>query len=104
MSAELEFSPAMVFTMAVAFVGISFFMGMLVHSALIYEDKVNLKRDSKRAWILSMAAGAGITGCLFMDITMFYTKSPIPLINYIEYDVLIFTCSNDDNYLILQMD
>ena len=66
MKAGLEFSPVMIVIMVLSFLGISFFMGMLVHSSLIYEDKENLKRDSKKAWILSMTAGTGITGWMFV--------------------------------------
>ena len=66
MNAGLEFSPVMLVVMILAFIGVSFFMGMLVHSSLIYEDKENLKRESKKAWILSMTAGTGITGWMFI--------------------------------------
>ena len=66
MKAGLEFSPVMVFVMFLSFLGVSFFMGMLVHSSFIYEDKRNLKRDSKKAWILSMTVGTGITGWMFI--------------------------------------
>ena len=48
------------------FFGVSFFMGMLIHSSFMYEDKQNLKQDSKKAWILSMTAGVGITGWMFV--------------------------------------
>ena len=65
MKVGLEFSPVMIFVMILAFMGISFFMGMLVHSSFIYDDKENLKRNSKKAWILSMTAGTGITGWMF---------------------------------------
>ena len=40
-------------------------MGMLVHSAWMYEDKNNIRSGSKKAWILSMVAGTGITGWMF---------------------------------------
>ena len=66
MNAGLEFSPVMLVVMILAFIGVSFFMGMLVHSSLLYEDKENLKRDSKKAWVLSMTAGTGITGWMFI--------------------------------------
>ena len=66
MKVGLEFSPVMIFVMILAFMGISFFMGMLVHSSFIYDDKENLKRNSKKAWILSMTAGTGITGWMFI--------------------------------------
>ena len=66
MKVGLEFSPVMIFVMIPAFMGISFFMGMLVHSSFLYDDKENLKRNSKKAWILSMTAGTGITGWMFI--------------------------------------
>ena len=66
MRMELDFSPFMVVILALSFLGISFSMGMLVHSALMYEDTNNLKRDSKRAWVLSMIAGTGITSWMFL--------------------------------------
>jgi len=62
----LEFSPIMVLVLLLSFFGISFFMGMLIHSSFMYEDKQNLKRDSKKAWILSMTAGVGIAGWMFL--------------------------------------
>ncbi len=61
----MEFTPFMFAIMALSFVCISYFMGMMIHASFIYEDKKNLKKDSKKAWILSMAAGLGITGWLF---------------------------------------
>ena len=61
----MEFSPFMIFIMFLSFLGISYFMGMLVHSSLMYEDKRNLKKDSLKAWILCMAAGTGITLWMF---------------------------------------
>lgn len=66
MKIGLEFSPIMVLVMIFSFFGISFFMGMLIHSSFMYEDKQNLKQDSKKAWILSMTAGVGITGWMFV--------------------------------------
>ena len=66
MNAGLEFSPIMIVVMILSFLGVSFFMGMLVHSSLLYEDQENLKRDSKKAWVLSMTAGTGITGWMFV--------------------------------------
>ena len=62
MNSGLDFSPSMIFIMVLSFLGISFFMGMLVHSSFLYEDKGNLKQNSKKAWVLSMAVGIGITG------------------------------------------
>ena len=66
MKVGLELSPIMVLVMIFSFFGISFFMGMLIHSSFMYEDKQNLKQDSKKAWILSMTAGVGITGWMFV--------------------------------------
>ena len=66
MKAGLEFSPVMLVVMILAFIGVSFFMGMLIHSSLMYEDKKNLKRNSEKAWILSMTVGTGITGWMFI--------------------------------------
>ena len=40
-------------------------MGMLIHSSFMYKDKQNLKRDSKKAWVLSMTPGEGIVGWMF---------------------------------------
>ncbi len=61
----MEFSPFMIFIMSLSFLGISYCMGILVHSSLMYEDKRNLKKDSLKAWILCMAAGTGITLWMF---------------------------------------
>ena len=66
MKIGLEFSPIMVLVLLLSFLGISFFMGMLIHSSFMYEDKQNLKRDSKKAWVLSMTAGVGIVGWMFL--------------------------------------
>ena len=66
MRTELEFSSFMMVILALSFLGISFSMGMLVHSAFMHKDTSNLKRDSKRAWMLSMVAGTGITGWMFL--------------------------------------
>jgi len=41
-------------------------MGMLIHSSFMYEGKQNLKQDSKKAWVLSMTAGMGIVGWMFL--------------------------------------
>ena len=66
MKVGLEFSPIVVLVLLLSFFGISFFMGMLIHSSFMYEDKQNLKRDSKKAWVLSMTAGMGIVGWMFL--------------------------------------
>lgn len=61
----MEFTPFMISIMIFSFLGISYFMGMLVHSAFMYEDKNNMKRDSRMSWVLCMVAGTGITGWMF---------------------------------------
>ncbi|MCA9483102.1 MAG: hypothetical protein KC553_05165 [Nitrospina sp.] len=61
----MEFSPVMITVIILAFFAISFFMGMMVHSSVMYEDKPNLDRNSKKAWALCMVAGVGITGWMF---------------------------------------
>ena len=43
MTAGLEFSPVMTIVMILSFLAISFFMGMLLHSSLVYDGKENLK-------------------------------------------------------------
>ena len=66
MRVGLELSPVMLLILFLSFFGISFFMGMLIHSSFMYEDKQNLKRDSKKAWVLSMTVGVGIAGWMFL--------------------------------------
>ncbi len=61
----MEFSPFMIFIMFLSFLAISYFMGMLVHSAFMYEDKNNMKSNSRISWVLCMIAGTGITGWMF---------------------------------------
>ncbi len=61
----MEFTPSMISIMAFSFLAISYFMGMLVHSAFMYEDKNNMKKDSRMSWVLCMVAGTGITGWMF---------------------------------------
>ena len=61
----LEITPSIILILAFSFFAMSYFMGMLVHSAWMYEDKKNIKRDSKQASALCMAAGTGITGWMF---------------------------------------
>ena len=61
----MEFTPFMIIVMVFSFLAISYFMGMLVHSAFMYEDKNNMKRDSRMSWVLCMIAGTGITGWMF---------------------------------------
>ncbi|MBI4389960.1 MAG: hypothetical protein HY580_07250 [Nitrospinae bacterium] len=61
----MELTASMVLVLFLSFLAISFFMGMLVHSAFVYEDKNNLKKDSKKAWVLCMSAGTGITFWMF---------------------------------------
>ena len=73
MKVGLEFSPIMVLVLLLSFLGISFFVGMLIHSSFMYEDKQNLKRDSKKAWVLSMTVGVGIVG--WMSLYGYYVNS-----------------------------
>jgi hypothetical protein len=61
----LEFTPFMLGTLFIAFLFISYFMGMLIHSAWMYEDHPKMDRNSRKAWVLCMAAGTGVTGWLF---------------------------------------
>ncbi len=65
MGGKMEFTPFMFAVMIIAFIFTSYFMGMLIHSAFIYEDKGSVKKDSKTAWILSWAAGSAVTGWLY---------------------------------------
>ena len=66
MRVRLELSPIMLLILFLSFLGISFLMGMLIRSSFMQEDKNNLQRDSKKAWILSMTAGVGIVGWMFL--------------------------------------
>ena len=66
MNVGLEFSPTMVLVLLLSFLGISFFMGMLIHSSFMHEDKQHLKGDSKKAWVLSMTAGMGVVSWMFL--------------------------------------
>jgi len=59
----MQFTPFMLVMVFLSFVGISFSMGILVHSAFMYADK---KRDSRKSWILCMVAGTGITLWMFL--------------------------------------
>ena len=61
----MQFSPFMVFILFLSFLTISYFMGILIHSALMYEDKGKIEKNSKKAWILCMGAGFGITFWMF---------------------------------------
>ena len=61
----LEFTPSMILVIILAFFGLSFFMGMMVHSSIMYEDKGGMDRNSKKAWVLCMVAGFGITSWMF---------------------------------------
>ena len=66
MKVGLELSPVMVLVLFLSFLGVSFFMGMLIHSSFMYEDKNNLQRDSKKSWVLSMSAGIGVVSWMFL--------------------------------------
>ena len=90
MKVGLEFSPIMVLVLILF---LSFFMGMLIHSSFMYEDKQNLKRDSKKAWVLSMTAGVGISRLdvslwllckLFMSIFLIINRPKVRLNDYIR--------------------
>ena len=48
MKVGLEFSPIVVLVLLLSFLGISFFMGMLIHSSFMYEDGRNLKGSRKK--------------------------------------------------------
>ena len=60
-----EFSGFMIFILVLSFFTISYFMGIMVHSSLMYEDKKNIGKDSHIGWVLSMLVGTGITGWMF---------------------------------------
>jgi hypothetical protein len=60
-----DFTGFMFFILGLSFFTISYFMGMMIHSALMYEDKKNIGKDSRIGWVLSMVAGTGITGWMF---------------------------------------
>ena len=60
-----DFSGYMILVLVLSFFVISYFMGMLVHSAWMYEDKGSVKKDSRTGWTLCMIAGTGITGWMF---------------------------------------
>lgn len=62
----MTFSPYMILILILSFFGISFFLGMLLHSAFMYKENQNLKRDSKKAWVLCMVAGVGVTFWMFV--------------------------------------
>ena len=46
--AGLEFSPVLILVLFLSFFGVSFFMGMLIHSSFMYEDGRNLKGSRKK--------------------------------------------------------
>ncbi len=60
-----DFSGFIIGILILSFFMISYCMGIMVHSALMYKDKNNIGKDSRGGWILSMTAGAGITGWMF---------------------------------------
>lgn len=66
MKVGLDFSPIMVLVIFFSFLGISFFMGMLIHSSFMHEDKNNTQWDSKKSWILNMTAGVGVVSWMFL--------------------------------------
>ena len=61
----MEFTPFMLVVLFLAFLTISYFMGMLIHAAWMYDDHPKMKRNSRIAWVLCMAAGTRVTGWLF---------------------------------------
>ena len=61
----LELSGSMIGILIMSFFMISYCLGIMLHSSLMYEDKNNIGKDSRNGWILSMVAGAGITGWMF---------------------------------------
>ena len=65
MASGMEFSPFMFVVLTLSFFGISYLVGTLLHSAFMYEDRNNIKKDSPLGWVLCMAAGTGISGWMF---------------------------------------
>mgnify|MGYP000371416948 FL=1 len=61
----LELSGSMIGILIMSFFMISYCLGIMLHSSLMYEDKNNIEKNSRNGWILSMVAGAGITGGMF---------------------------------------
>ncbi|MEE8269988.1 MAG: hypothetical protein V3R23_08215 [Nitrospinaceae bacterium] len=61
----LEFTPFMLIMLFIAFLMISYFMGMMIHAAWMYDDHPKMKSNSQKAWVLCMTAGTGVTGWLF---------------------------------------
>ena len=61
----LELSGSMIGILIMSFFMISYCLGIMLHSSLMYEDKNNIEKNSRNGWILSMVAGAGITGWMF---------------------------------------
>ena len=61
----LELSGSMIGILIMSFFMISYCLGIMLHSSLMYEDKNNMEKNSRNGWILSMVAGAGITGWMF---------------------------------------
>ena len=61
----MQLSPFMVLVFVLSFFAIAFFTGMMMHSSFMHENKRNIKKDSRKAWTLSMVAGLGITFWLF---------------------------------------
>jgi len=60
-----DMSGFMIGILVLFFLMISYCVGVMVHSALMYEDKNNIGKDSRSGWILSMVVGTGITGWMF---------------------------------------
>jgi hypothetical protein len=62
----VQITPAIILILLVSYLMISFFLGMLIHSSFFYETKNNLDKNSKKAWILCMFAGLGVTTWMFV--------------------------------------
>ena len=60
----------MIFILVLSFFTISYFMGMMVHSSLMYEDKKSIGKDSRIGWVLSMLVGTGITAVSYTHLTL----------------------------------
>ena len=94
MKVGLEFSPIMVLVLLLSFLGISFFVGMLVHSSFMYEDKQNLKRDSKKSLGFEHDCWGGdrrldvslwLLCKLFMRIFLIINRPKVGLNDYIRF-------------------
>jgi len=62
----VQITPSIIFVLFVSYLIISFFLGMLIHSSFVYETKNNLDKNSRKAWVLCMCAGLGVTAWMFV--------------------------------------